>query len=77
LFNLPSCSGSGCDASLSGWSDDQGVLGDLWLINQKSFAFNDLEIRLVQQQISAIAIRQAFLTRAVTAQVEENSTTQG
>jgi len=35
LFNCSqSCSGSGCDASLSscGW---QGVLGDLWLINQK------------------------------------------
>jgi len=23
--------------------DDQGVLGDLWLINQKNYAFNDLD----------------------------------
>ncbi len=53
--------------------DDQGVLGDLWLINQKSYAFNDLEIRFVQQVANqcAIAIRQARLTRAATAQVEE------
>jgi len=36
--------------------DDQGVLGDLWLINQKSYAFNDLEIRFVQQ----ISVRSRF-----------------
>ena len=53
--------------------DDQGVLGDLWLINQQDHAFNDLEIRLVQQVANqcAIAIRQARLTHAARAQVEE------
>jgi PAS domain S-box-containing protein len=53
--------------------DDQGVLGDLWLINQKNYAFNDLEIRFVQQVANqcAIAIRQARLTRTATAQVQE------
>ena len=53
--------------------DDQGVLGDLWLINQQDYAFNELEIRLVQQVANqcAIAIRQARLYQAATAQVEE------
>lgn len=53
--------------------DDQGVLGDLWLINQSDDTFNELEIRLVQQVASqcAIAIRQARLYGAATAQVEE------
>ena len=51
----------------------QGVLGDLWLINQKDYTFNDLEIRLVQQVANqcAIAIRQARLYQAATAQVKE------
>lgn len=53
--------------------DDQGVLGDLWLINQQDYAFNELEIRLVQQVANqcAITIRQARLYQAATAQVEE------
>lgn len=53
--------------------DDRGVLGDLWLFKQRHDAFNDLEIRLVQQVANqcAIAIRQARLYQAATAQVEE------
>ena len=52
--------------------DDRGVLGDLWLINQPDYAYNELEIRLVQQVANqcAIAIRQAQLYQAVRAQVE-------
>lgn len=52
--------------------DDQEVLGDLWLINQPDYVFNQLEIRLVEQVVNqcAIAIRQARLYQAVTAQVE-------
>jgi len=53
--------------------DDQGVLGDLWLFNYKEYAFNELEIRLVQQVANqcAIAIRQARLYTAATMQVQE------
>lgn len=53
--------------------DDKGVLGDLWLVNQPQHIFNELEIRLVQQVASqcAIAIRQARLYQAATAQVVE------
>lgn len=53
-------------------SDDQGVMGDLWLINQKDYSFSDLEIRLVQQAANqcAIAIRQARLYQAAQAQVQ-------
>lgn len=53
--------------------DDRGVLGDLWLINQSDYLFNELEIRLVQQVANqcAIAIRQARLYQAATAQIEE------
>ncbi len=52
--------------------DGQGVLGDLWLFNHKDNAFDELEIRLVQQVANqcAIAIRQARLYQAATAQVE-------
>ncbi|MBV9385639.1 MAG: GAF domain-containing protein, partial [Chroococcidiopsidaceae cyanobacterium CP_BM_ER_R8_30] len=54
-------------------SDDQGVIGDLWLINQKDHVFSESEIRLVQQVTNqcAIAIRQARLYQAATAQVAE------
>ncbi|MBV8883795.1 MAG: PAS domain S-box protein [Chroococcidiopsidaceae cyanobacterium CP_BM_RX_35] len=54
-------------------SDDQGVIGDLWLINQKNHIFHTSEIRLVQQVTNqcAIAIRQARLYQAATAQVAE------
>ncbi|HEY9806812.1 MAG TPA: histidine kinase dimerization/phospho-acceptor domain-containing protein, partial [Candidatus Obscuribacterales bacterium] len=51
--------------------DDQGVLGDLRLINDKDYAFRDLEVHLVQQVANqcAIAIRQARLYQAAQAQV--------
>lgn len=53
--------------------DDKGVLGDLWLINQKYYAFSDQDIRLVQQVANqcAIALRQARLFQAAQAQVKE------
>lgn len=53
--------------------DDRGVLGDLWLINDRDYGFNDLEIRLVQQVANqcAIAIRQARLYQAAQSQVAE------
>ncbi|WP_052672318.1 ATP-binding protein [Aliterella atlantica] len=53
--------------------DDRTVLGDLWLFNRKNYAFDELEIRLVQQVANqcAIAIRQARLYATATAQVEE------
>lgn len=53
--------------------DDQGVLGDLWLINQPFYGFNEQDIRLVQQVANqcAIAIRQARLYQAAQTQVEE------
>jgi PAS domain S-box-containing protein len=53
--------------------DDQAVLGDLWLFNHKEDAFDELEIRLVQQVANqcAIAIRQARLYQAATTQVEQ------
>ena len=52
---------------------DEGVLGDLWLINHKDYAFNELEIQLVRQVASqcAIAVRQARLYQAAKVQVEE------
>ncbi len=52
--------------------DDQGVMGDLWLINQTGYSFSELEIRLVQQAANqcAIAIRQARLYQAAQAQVQ-------
>jgi signal transduction histidine kinase len=48
-------------------------LGDIWLFKQRGDAFNDLEIRLVQQVANhcAIAIRQARLFQASLTQVEE------
>ncbi len=54
-------------------SDDKGVLGDLWLVNQSFYEFNDQDIRLVQQVANqcAIAIRQARLFQAAQAQVKE------
>lgn len=53
--------------------DDRGVLGDLWLINEKDYGFEDPEIRLVQQVANqcAIAIRQARLYQESQAQVKE------
>ena len=53
--------------------DDKGVLGDLWLVSHKYRAFNDQDIRLVQQVANqcAIAIRQARLYQEAQAQVQE------
>lgn len=53
--------------------DDRGVLGDLWLINDKEHGFSDDEIRLVQQVANqcAIAIRQARLYQESQSQVRE------
>ena len=53
--------------------DDQGVLGDLWLIKSASEAFEEREIRLVQQVANqcAIALRQARLYQAAQVQVME------
>jgi GAF domain-containing protein len=54
-------------------SDDQGVLGDLWLINQSNYAFSEQDIRLVQQVANqcAIALRQSRLFESAKAQVRE------
>lgn len=53
--------------------DDQGILGDLWVINCEGYTFNEIEIRLVLQVTNqcAIAIRQARLYQAAQAQVQE------
>ncbi|NJR70011.1 MAG: GAF domain-containing protein [Synechococcales cyanobacterium CRU_2_2] len=53
--------------------DNEGVLGDLWLVNYEDYAFSDREIRLVQQAANqcAIALRQARLYQAAQAQVAE------
>ncbi|MDX2096592.1 MAG: HAMP domain-containing sensor histidine kinase [Leptolyngbyaceae cyanobacterium bins.59] len=53
--------------------DGEGVLGDLWLINDKDYCFRETEVRLVQQVANqcAIAIRQARLYQTAQAQVEE------
>ncbi|HEY9645403.1 MAG TPA: GAF domain-containing sensor histidine kinase [Chroococcidiopsis sp.] len=52
---------------------NQAVLGDLWLIHDKSHEFSEFEIRLVQQVANqcAIAIRQARLYQAAQVQVKE------
>ncbi|MCL6433214.1 MAG: GAF domain-containing protein [Leptolyngbyaceae cyanobacterium HOT.MB2.61] len=53
--------------------DNEGVLGDLWLLRECEQSFSDLEVRLVQQVANqcAIAIRQARLYEAAQAQVTE------
>ncbi len=53
--------------------DDQGVLGDLWLVKPAAEVFSAQEIRLVQQVANqcAIALRQARLYQAAQAQVHE------
>ncbi|HEY9880907.1 MAG TPA: ATP-binding protein [Leptolyngbyaceae cyanobacterium] len=52
--------------------DDQGVLGDLWLVANKEYTFKEVELRLVQQVANqcAIALRQAHLYQAAQAQVQ-------
>jgi signal transduction histidine kinase len=51
----------------------QRVLGDLWLIHDKTHVFNEFEIRMVQQVANqcAIAIRQARLYQTAQEQVAE------
>lgn len=51
--------------------DDGGVLGDLWLVNHAEHAFEEAEIRFVQQAATqcAIALRQAKLYQSSQAQV--------
>lgn len=54
-------------------SNEQGVIGDLWLINPPYRVLDELEIRLIQQVANqcAIAIRQAKFYQAAQQQVEE------
>jgi signal transduction histidine kinase/FixJ family two-component response regulator len=54
-------------------ADDQGVLGDLWLVNQLGESFDDREMNLVQHVATqcAIALRQARLFQRSQAQVAE------
>lgn len=53
--------------------DDQGILGDLWLVNHTYHAYSEQDIRLVRQVTNqcAIAIRQARLYQSAQAQVQE------
>lgn len=53
--------------------DDNGVLGDLWLVNDADYGFKELELRLLQQVTNqcAIALRQARLYQASQSQVQE------
>ena len=53
--------------------DDNGVLGDLWLVNNADYGFKELELRLMQQVTNqcAIALRQARLYQESQAQVKE------
>ncbi|WP_190944373.1 GAF domain-containing sensor histidine kinase [Nostoc flagelliforme] len=53
--------------------DNQAILGDLWLFKQKTDAFNELEIRLVQQVANqcTFAIRQARFYQASQQRIEE------
>ncbi|WP_041237832.1 GAF domain-containing sensor histidine kinase [Gloeothece citriformis] len=53
--------------------DNQGILGNLWLIRPREGVFNELEIGLVQQIANecAIAIRQARLYETSQTQVRE------
>ncbi len=54
-------------------ADEQGVLGDLRLVNDRDYVFGELELRLSQQIANqcATAIRQARLYRTSRSQVEE------
>lgn len=56
--------------------DDRGTIGDLWLFKPAKAAFDNLEIRLVQQVANqcAIAIRQARLLQAAQAKIQELET---
>lgn len=54
-------------------ADQQQVWGDLWLINDRDYAFRDWETQLVQQVANqcAIALRQSLLYQTAQAQVQE------
>jgi signal transduction histidine kinase/FixJ family two-component response regulator len=54
-------------------SDDKGVLGDLWLVNEPGTIFSDRDINLVQHVATqcAIALRQSLLFQQSQAQVAE------
>ena len=56
--------------------DNEGILGDLWLVKRADYAFSEFEIRFVQQAANqcAIALRQAKLYQAAQAQVQELET---
>lgn len=53
--------------------DDQGILGNIWLLRFKEEVFDELEIRLVEQVANqcAIAIRQARLYEKSQAQIKQ------
>jgi signal transduction histidine kinase len=53
--------------------DNEGAIGDLWVVDEKGHGFDERQIRLVQQVATqcAIAIRQARLYQASKTQVEE------
>lgn len=53
--------------------DNEGVLGDLWLIHRADYGFSEQDIRLVQQVANqcAIALRQSRLYQAAQSQVTE------
>jgi signal transduction histidine kinase/DNA-binding response OmpR family regulator len=53
--------------------DDQGILGDLWLVDQTYHAYSEQDLRLVRQVANqcAIAIRQARLYQSAQAQVQD------
>ncbi len=52
--------------------DNQGVIGDLWVLHHKDHAFSEQDIRLVKQVANqcSIAIRQAHLYAEVQAEVQ-------
>ncbi|XHX76238.1 MAG: GAF domain-containing protein [Stenomitos frigidus ULC029] len=54
-------------------TDDQGVLGDIWLFKPCDECFHEPEIRLVQQVANqcAIALRQSRLYQEIQAQVDD------
>ncbi|XHX77006.1 MAG: ATP-binding protein [Stenomitos frigidus ULC029] len=56
--------------------DHQEVLGDLWLVTDRDYGFNDLDLRLAKQVANqcAIALRQARLYHAAQTQVAELET---
>ncbi|MGP1383910.1 MAG: GAF domain-containing protein [Thainema sp.] len=70
---LPNASRGRTSVLTSPIYDDQGSIGDLWLIHDAEHAFGDQPIRLVKQIASqcAIAIRQARLYQESQAQVRE------